>query len=114
MDDLYSIYETLREIGLCKSQRDFSKDFLGKSSGYLSQITNTGAIPAISAIGMLVGILHAVVVQGESMPDLWVERRKLRSAWVAASVILQRERHRQRCPSRTAASLPPLLNEDRA
>lgn len=113
MDDLYSIYDVLREIGLCKSQRDFSTDFLGKSRGYLSQITNTGACPALSAIGMLTGILHAIVVQNESMPDLWVERRKLRSAWVAASALLQRERHRQRHPSRYVVSLPLSLDEDR-
>ena len=104
----------LEEIGLCKSQREFSTDFLGKSGGYLSQITNTGAIPAISAVGMLVGILHAIVVQGESMPDLWVERRKLRSAWVTASVVLERERQRQRHPSRLFYGLTPILEEDRA
>jgi len=113
MNDLHSIYEALREIGLCRSQRDFSTQFLGKSSGYLSHITITGAIPAISAIGMLVGILHAIVVREDCLPDLYAERRKVRSAWVAASVLLDCERQRQRQPPRLTSNLPISLPEDR-
>ena len=33
---LMEIFETLKELGFCKDQRDFSVDWLGRSEGYLA------------------------------------------------------------------------------
>ena len=104
---LQEIYEILSSIGICRSQREFSRDFLGKSSGYYAQITSTGASPALSAVGTLVGVLHALVTNDAGMPADHAACRQIRSAWIAARVMLDGERQRRHYPARRS---PQLFN----
>jgi hypothetical protein len=110
---LKEIYEILNGLGICRTQREFSRDFLGKSAGYYSQITSTGASPALAAVGTLVGVLHALVTNEASRPADYAARRQIRSAWIAAAVMLDGERHRRRYPARRSPQLFETPTENR-
>ena len=100
MANFIEIYEILRTAGLCSSQREFSRDFLAKSAGYLAQMNATDAVPSLSVIASLVGVLHAMITDDARRPSDYVARRQLRSAWVASAVMLQGERERRQYPAR--------------
>jgi uncharacterized protein (DUF2236 family) len=112
IDMLKEIYENLNNLGICRTQREFSRDFLGKSSGYYAQITSTGASPALAAIGTLVGVLHALVTNNAGRPADYAARRQIRSAWIAAAVMLDGERQRRRYPARRSPRLFDTPPED--
>jgi len=112
MDTLRNVYNLLLELGFVKSQREFSRDFLGKSAGYFSQIATTGALPSLCALGTLAGVLYAIVVDEAGRPADYVARRKLRSAWVEAAVILDGERKRRRYPPRRSPHLFDAAGRD--
>jgi len=100
MKALIDIYNTLHDLELCKSQRGFSRDFLGKSDGYLAQISAAGSVPDLAALSSLVGVLNAIIPPLDGDPVLYDSRRKLRAAWIASAVMLEGERNRRRYPQR--------------
>ncbi|PTW49206.1 hypothetical protein C8J25_101712 [Sphingomonas faeni] len=100
MSTLTDIYNILLELGLCKSQRGFSRDFLGKSDGYLSQIIAAKSVPDLAALSSLVGVLNAILPPLDGDPVLYDSRRKLRAAWIASAVMLEGERARRSYPQR--------------
>lgn len=99
IDTLMEIFETLKELGFCKDQRDFSVDWLGRSEGYLAYLKASGARPNLASLGMLVGLIHAVVPPASDSRN-YVSRRRLRGAWVAALTMLNGEREIQLVPRR--------------
>lgn len=103
MDTLQNVYNLLFELGFVKSQREFSRDFCGKSAGYFSQIATTGTLPSLCALGTLTGALYALVMDEAGRPADYAMSRKLRSAWVASAVMLEGERQRRRYPPRRAS-----------
>lgn len=87
MTDLIEIYEILKDLGLCSSKKDFSRNWMGRSSSYLSYLTSTASNPSIASIGMLVGRLEAIAPT--SNDSRWHEERAIiRSAITRAKVIL--------------------------
>lgn len=46
MSELDSVFRELKAVKLCKSQYAFSRDFLGKSSSYLSHLKATDKKPS--------------------------------------------------------------------
>lgn len=86
MRELEEIYDTLEELDLCKSHREFSSVWLGKSSGYFAYLKSTGTCPALSAVGTLIGRLHSICPSSDDS-RYWVERRRIRQAIIQAKVM---------------------------
>lgn len=53
MSDLVEVFNKLKEVDLCKSQYTFSRDFLGKSPSYMSNIKATSKKPSIESLMIL-------------------------------------------------------------
>lgn len=86
MNEIEEIYETLHDLGLCKSQAEYSRDWLGRSKGYFAYLKSTKAPVALSVIGMLIGRLEAVCPTVDD--SRWYqERRRIRGALIAAQVM---------------------------
>ena len=86
MSNLQEIYEILRDLDYCDHQREFSRRWLGKSEGYFAYLKSTGARPSTSSLGMLAAQIFAIIPSAEQS-SRYVERRRLRSAWVSAMTI---------------------------
>ena len=90
MNELQEIYETLVDLGFCKSQAEYSRHWLGRSGGYFAYTKSSKAPVALSAIGMLIGRLESI---SPTLDDSrWhQERRRIRAALIAAKVMFQGE-----------------------
>lgn len=60
MNELTDIYDHLKGLGLCSSQDEFSRDWLGRSDGYFAYLRSSGEPICLSAVGMLIGRLKSV------------------------------------------------------
>lgn len=86
MNEIEDIYDTLTELGFCKSQAEYSRDFLGRSGGYFAYLKSSKAPVALSAIGMLIGRLEAIKPTLDD--SRWFqERRRISGAIIAARVM---------------------------
>ena len=90
MTALQEIYDTLRELNLCGSQSEFSIDWLGRSGGYFAYLKTTGSPPDLSAIGMLIGRLEAIL-KGSEDGECSPHRRRIKSAIIAAKTMYRGE-----------------------
>lgn len=64
--NLHTAYERLREIGLVRSKREFSRNFLGRSSGYAADVIYRdvlGVRGGLSVMRYLQGRLAAVAAE---------------------------------------------------
>ena len=86
MDEIQDIYDTLTDLGFCKSQAEYSREWLGRSAGYFAYLKSTNAPVALSAIGMLIGRLEAIK---PTLDDSrwYLERRRICGAIIAAKVM---------------------------
>lgn len=90
MNEIQEIYETLRALGFCKSQAEYSRDWLGRSEGYFAYLKSSKAPVALSAIGMLIGRLEAIKPTLDD--SRWYqERRRISGAIIAAKVMYEGE-----------------------
>jgi len=86
MNQLFQIYETLRQFDLCNSQADFAIHWLGKSRCYMSYLKASGAHPDLASVGMLVARLEPIVEDAKvSAPRS--KYRQLRTAHVSAKTL---------------------------
>ena len=63
--DIQKIYEKLREAGFCKTQADFSREWLGRSEGYLAYLRSARAQPSITSVSLLLEKLKKIVEMQE-------------------------------------------------
>lgn len=90
MNELQEIYDTLRDLGFCHSQAEYSQHWLGRSAGYFGYLKASKAPVALSAIGMLIGRLEAIKPTLDD--SRWYqERRRICGAIIAAKVMYQGE-----------------------
>lgn len=90
MNQLEDIYHELRDLGVCSTQAQFSTDWLGRSSGYYAYVKSSGEAPDLASIGMLIGRLKEVAPTCDDS-RYWDERRRIRTAIIAAKVMHQGE-----------------------
>ena len=90
MNELNEIYEMLVELGLCKTQIDFSVNWLGKSPTYFAYLKSSGQGPALAAIGTMIGRLQSICPTSDDS-RYWVERRRIREAIRSAKVMWEGE-----------------------
>lgn len=88
---LQEIYETLKDLGYCKDQEDFSSRWLGRSPGYFAYLKSSKAPPCLVSLKALVALLFSVIPSVDES-SRYVERRRLRAAWVSAGVMFDGER----------------------
>ena len=86
MSSLQEIYEALRDLDYCENQQDFSRRWLGRSEGYFAYLKSAKARPNTSSLGMLAAQIFAIIPAVDES-SRYIERRRLRSAWVAAMTI---------------------------
>ena len=86
MNQLFEIYETLRQFGLCFNQSDFSVRWLGRSRCYMSYLKRTGADPSLTSMKLLVARLEPEVEIAKQSGDEALYR-PMRSALIAARTI---------------------------
>lgn len=91
MTTLDEVYDALLELGYCRNQQDFSRNWLGRSGSYFAYLKSTRARPSPSSLGMLAAQLRAMLLTSTSS-TAYVERRRLRSAWVAVMTMWMGER----------------------
>lgn len=89
MDTLDGIFETLRDLGHCASQEDFSANWLGRSRSYFAHLRSSQQPCSLASIGMLAGRLREIIADGSDGEG--DARRRLRAAWIAAKVMFQGE-----------------------
>lgn len=87
MNELTSIYETLKEVGLCATQRQFSEEWLGRSAHYMSQIGGDPRKASLTSLQLLVSRLELASLEAKSNESR-ATYRKIRSAFVEASTVL--------------------------
>lgn len=80
------VYEDCRRLGLCRSQRDFSRRLLGRGPHYLRLITNRRGFVSRKSVERLrvrlsvaaspteVAAIQSKIDQAEAMAD-WLRRR---------------------------------------
>ena len=90
MNEIQEIYDTLTDLGFCKSQAEYSRDWLGRSDAYFAYLKSSRAPVALSAIGMLIGRLEAIK---PTLDDSrwYLERRRICGAIIAAKVMYEGE-----------------------
>ena len=86
MNELNDIFETLRGLGLCRNQAEFSSDWLGRSPGYLAYLKSTGARPDMASIGLVIARLKDICPTCNDS-RYWNERHQIRSAICAAKTM---------------------------
>ena len=91
MEVLTDIFKLLKEYKYVKDQADFSRAFLGRSEGYYGYIKSSGAPICLVSLSLLATALHSVAANVDESRE-FVKRQRLRSAWVAALVMLDGER----------------------
>lgn len=84
MTELIPIFDTLRDLGLCRSQAEFSRLWLGRSDHYMAQIGGDPRKASLTSLQLLVCRLNLAALKSKGGPS----RRELRSAFVEARTIL--------------------------
>ena len=87
MDSLTDIYQLLRCEGLCATQADFSRDWMGRSAHYLSQIDGDPAKASPTSLQLLASRLDTAA---EAAREQWsmASHRRLQSAFDALATFL--------------------------
>lgn len=98
MNELTDIYEHLKGLGLCATQDDFSRDWLGRSDGYFAYLKSSGEPICLSAVGMLIGRLKCVCPTGDES-SLFEERARIRLAMKMAKTLYYGEWELRNLPS---------------
>lgn len=86
MQELFEIYEVLKEVGLCETQTEFSQQWLGRSPHYVSQICGDPRKASTTSLRLLATELELTTLIAKHSSDR-VTYRKIRSAWVQACTI---------------------------
>lgn len=86
MTDLTDIYDTLKDVGLCSTQAEFSTEWLGRSSHYMSQIKGDPANASLTSLRLLAAELQLTALIAKGSADN-ATFRKVHGAWVAAQTI---------------------------
>ena len=86
MKELEQIYETLKTLGFCSTRTQFSREWLGRSAHYMSQIGGDPRMASITSLCLLASKLELATVNAKASDD-YGAYRKLRSAFVAASTV---------------------------
>jgi hypothetical protein len=108
MDTLTEIFETLRDLGHCASQEDFSLNWLGRSRSYYAHLRSSEQRCSIASIGMLVGRIREILsVPGERGAD---EQRRLGAAWIAAKVMYHGEYELRHVRPRDRVTAIPIMS----
>lgn len=85
-DQLRDIYETLKGVGLCATQAEFSQEWLGRSAHYMAQIDGDARRASLTSLRLLASELMMVTLIAKNSADNATYRR-IRSAWVAAQTL---------------------------
>jgi hypothetical protein len=110
MSNLEEIYDTLKDLKYCEDQADFSVRWLGRSEGYYAYLKSSGAPPCLVSLSMLVALIFSIIPTVDESAR-YVERRRLRAAWVSAGVMLEGERDiafARKQASKPDKDLPPF------
>lgn len=86
MNELTEIYETLKSEGLCATQSDFSKNWLGRSAHYMA---STGGDPhraSLTSLQLLASRLELAALEAKEKSSQ-ASYRRIRGAFVAARTI---------------------------
>lgn len=107
MDQLREIYETLKAVGLCSTQAEFSQEWLGRSPHYMAQIGGQAGRASSTSLRLLASELMLVTLIAKNSANDGTYRR-IRGAWVAAQTLCDGElelRHVPPCHRITAINL---------
>lgn len=88
MNDLRDIYCTLHRLGICSTQADFSRNWLGRSSHYMAQIGGDPEKASLTSLQLLTWRLNFARMKAKSHPNP-IFYRELRSAFVLAKTTLE-------------------------
>ena len=84
MTELTGIFHTLRGLGLCCTQAEFSRQWLGRSAHYMAQIGGDPRKASLTSLQLLVCRLSLATIKAKGLPT----QREIRSAYVEARTIL--------------------------
>jgi hypothetical protein len=86
MNELTNIYQILRSVGLCSSQAEFSRNWLGRSAHYMASIGGDANRASLTSLRLLASELELTVLIAKHSTDASTYRQ-IRNAWVAARTI---------------------------
>lgn len=90
MTNLDTIFRETQGLGLCRTQEDFSVDFLGKSPSYMAYLRSSDATVCLTSIKLLYERLKMLCPTCHD--SRWHEQRaRMRSLIVAVQVMWQGE-----------------------
>ena len=81
MDSLTDIYQLLRCEGLCATQADFSRDWMGRSAHYLSQIDGDPAKASPTSLQLLASRLDTAAEAAREQWRLIADYNQLSTHW---------------------------------
>lgn len=87
MKELTEIYETLKDAGLCSTQAEFSREWLGRSDHYMAQIGGDPRKASLTSLRLLASRLELETLHRKEAADL-ATYRKIRGLFVAAQTVL--------------------------
>ncbi|MBX7459363.1 hypothetical protein K3152_14005 [Qipengyuania sp. 1NDH17] len=86
MSNLDTIFHEVQSLGLCRTQEDFSVDFLGKSPGYMAYLRSSNAPVCLTSIKLLFERLKSHCPSSDD--SRWHdERARMRSLIIAVQVM---------------------------
>ena len=86
MTELDDILTILRDLGVCRTQEEYSTLWLGRSPGYFAYLKSANEPPTLSAIGMLIGRLQSIQPD-QNASSCWLERARIRTAITMAKTM---------------------------
>ena len=86
MTQLKLIYEALRDEGLCGTQAEFSREWLGRSKHYMSSIGGDPRRASLTSLHLLASRLELATIKAKAAANRSAYRN-LRSAFVSACTL---------------------------
>lgn len=86
MSELRDIYETLRALGLCSTQAEFSRQWLGRSDHYMSQINGDPRKASLTSLQLLYTRIDLARQHAKGSNNI-AEHRILHDAYVTARTV---------------------------
>jgi len=86
MKQILEIYDTVRDLGYCRSQADFSVNWLSRSPSHLAYLKSANAMPSLTTVRLLINKLKTEL-DILSIQRSTVTYRRLNSAYISARVI---------------------------
>ena len=86
MTELKMIYEALRDEGLCRTQAEFSREWLGRSDHYMSSIGGDQRRASLTSLRLLATRLELATLKAKAGNNQSTYR-KVRGAFISARTI---------------------------